>query len=340
MGSSVSKCDAAVSAPPLPPLEGSSVESSSIDVGELSAPEVINEDDAIAKAAASASAITNPGFLEHATQEVKQLIELDTRDGFRVDISKQLSPFFLVSHSFWLGTTMLQGGNKQYAFVPQVGLDETTFVMARVDPITGTINGRIHKAIGPFMLKYILATGKEAGQNDQMMFDVDLGAETWTGNLKYGSMAGGLFLGCNYFQSVTPSLAIGGEGLYVGANGNMLSSYTAKYSSANYLACINYNMGQQMITCHYKNEITPKRVSFGAELQFCPLSIDQSTVMLGMEYAFARSKLSMSVDGGGKLQTVLETKLGKERESPSLTLSGEIDHANDTMRFGYGFSIS
>ena len=121
--------------------------------------------------------------------DVKRLVSLDTHDGFRVDVNKQLSPYMLSMHSFWLGTGMLpDGSNKTYTFVTQVA-DEAGLLMARVDPMRGTLDGRVHKALGPFMGKLQVVASKEGGQNDQLLGEMDFGGQTWTGNMKYGSMA-------------------------------------------------------------------------------------------------------------------------------------------------------
>ena len=46
----------------------------------------------------------------------------------------------------------------------------------------------------------------------QGMFDLDLRGRDWNGQLKWGTSA---FYGANYFQSVTPHLALGGELFYL-----------------------------------------------------------------------------------------------------------------------------
>jgi hypothetical protein len=58
------------------------------------------EEDSIAQAAAAASAFINPGPYEQAPQELKRLVMLDTHDGFRCDINKQLSPYMAVGKKF------------------------------------------------------------------------------------------------------------------------------------------------------------------------------------------------------------------------------------------------
>lgn len=304
--------------------------------------------------------------------DAKRLVTLDTYDGARVDISKQLSPYMAAVHSFWMGTGMLPDGrNKTYSFVAQVA-DESGLLMARVDPERGSVDGRVHKALlgGLAMGKLQIGVSAE-GQNDQLLADLDFGGQTWTGNLKYGSMGGGIVFGLNYLQSVTPKLAMGGEGMYVAANGSLLSNYTVKYIMAaksgdddddddqvsdsiakaaeaagksiddkagSSTIYANYNTGQGMLALNYKRNVTPNRVTLGAELQCSPASLE-SQVLVGAEFKLQRSKVQLCVDGTGRIQSTLEAKLGIAPGSPSLNFSAEVDHGKDVMRFGYGINI-
>jgi mitochondrial import receptor subunit TOM40 len=323
-------------------------------------------DDDIAQASANASAYKNPGPFESAPMDAKRLITLDTHDGFRCDINKQLSPHMAVVHSFWLGTNMIPDGRtRTYTWLTQVA-DADSLYMARCDPEKLSCDGRIHKSIlgGLGMVKLQLGLSPE-GQTDQALVDIDLGAQTWTANLKYGTMGGGLVYGCNFYQAITPKLSMGGEGMYISANQNLMSNYLIKYSipakgdgddnedaatakpaapgqfmpeppsSTMYAS---YNSAQSMITLNYKRIVTPNRVTLGAELACNPLSLE-SQVVLGAEFKWSRSKLQLAIDGGARMQSLLETKLGKEPGQPTLTLSADLDHLKDEMRFGYGLSI-
>lgn len=380
----VVKCDAAapLPPPPLPPPTG----------GEAPPPAPVAppppaaspEEESISQAAkgvggngaSSSTAVPSPGPYENASMDAgKRIVTLDTHDGFRCDISKQLSPYFAVVHSFWLGTSMLPDGrNKTYSFVAQVA-DESGLLMARCDPERGSVDGRIHMGLlgGLAMGKLQLGLSAPApaddaqgggGQNDQALGEVDFGGQTWTGNIKYGSMGGGLMFGCNYFQSVTKRLALGGEGMYLGANNALLSSYSVKYAFPNLksvpteedtgsfktssnndedmngsaVLLANYNAGQGLLSVNYKRIVTPDRVTLGAELQCSPMTLD-SQVVLGAEVNLQRSKMNVCVDGTGRIQSVLETKLGMAHGSPTLSFTAEVDHGKDVMRFGYGLNI-
>lgn len=308
----------------------------------------------------------------------KRLLSLDTYDGFRIDISKQLSPYMVAIHSFWLGTSMIPDGrNKTYTFISQVA-DEDGLFMTRVDPEKMSVDGRVQRSLlgGLAMGKLQIAANPEK-QGDQMLGEVDLGGQTWTANLKYGSMGGGNVFGLNYYQGVTEGLAMGGEGMYIAANGNLMGSYTMRYEmdaksgtqlqddyenqnqnkssqqmddiskaaaaagpigsrpSSWFLGQI--NPGQGMLSMLYKRVVTPNRVTLGAELNCTPDL--NSQLMLGAEFQLERSKVAMAVDGTGKIQTVLETKLGMAPGSPTFTLNADVDHGKDVMKFGYGLNI-
>jgi mitochondrial import receptor subunit TOM40 len=340
--------------PPPPPADGAS--------SEPPPPPPVPGDDSIAEAARTASAFTNPGPYEMVAQESKRLITLDTYDGFRCDISKQLSPYMVAIHNFWLGTNMMQDGRKStYAFVCQVA-DENGLFMARVDPGRGSVDGRVHQALlgGLAMGKLQLGLSME-GQQDQALAELDFGGETWTGNLKYGSMGGGIAYGCNYFQAVTPRLAMGGEGMYLGVNNSLMSNYTLRYTlpaktgeedlpsaassegatteaAGSSTLWASFNTMSAQATLAYKRVVTPNRVTLGACLDFSPFTLE-SHVLLGAEFKLNRSKLNFCVDGSLHIQSTLETKLGMGPGTPSLSFSADVDHLKEDMKFGYGLNF-
>ena len=292
-----------------------------------------------------------------------------------MEIQKQLSPFMVVMHNFTLGTTLPDGSNKAYSFLTQVA-DENGVIMTSFDPFKKAVTGRVIQALfGGAATGKIQASVSPDGSNDTLLAEMDIGAMTWTGNLKYGSMGGGIVFGMNYYQSITERLAMGGEGMYVAANGNLMNSYTIKYEmpamsgldneeensgndaiskaaasaggdaaasdslsskpSSWFLAQLNPSQG--MLNLYYKRVVTPNRVTLGAELMVVPTLETQLT--FGGEFKLQRSKVALTVDGTGKIQSVLETKIGMAPGSPTLSLNAEVDHGKDTMKFGYGLSV-
>lgn len=329
------------------------------------------EQDSIERAAAEASRFPNPGTHEMVLTEGKRILMLDTFDGFRCDINKQVSPFMMAVHSFHLGTSMLQDGRKNnYTFTTQVA-DDQGALMARVDPGRNSVECRIQKGLlGGLAMGRIQGMVTKDGQADQLIADIDAGGMTWAGNLKYGSMGNGNCFGLGFMQTVHPNVIMGVEGMYLGANKRYISSYlmkinwTAASTAMNLPAdtyapksngptppgmppsempgqsmlCLNYNSGMGVCTANYKQTVAPNRLTLGAELQFSPLS-PESQLLVGAEYKWNRSKLSLCIDGGGRIQSVLDSKIGMAPSSPSLMLSADVDHYNDTMRFGYGLTV-
>jgi mitochondrial import receptor subunit TOM40 len=368
--STTTRCDES-SPPPPPPPPGGNVPppSPSLPLNDGTIEKSTTpEEDSIAQAAAAANAFINPGPYEQAPQDLKRLVMLDTHDGFRCDINKQLSPYMAVVHSFWLGTNMIPDGRKRtYTWLTQVA-DESSLYMARVDPERLSVDGRIHKALLGGLVMAKLQIGVSAdGQSDQCLLDVDVNGPSWAGNVKYGSMGGGTVYGCSFHQGITSNFSMGGEGMYVSANGNMIHSYMAKYSipasggsvddrvtgprrpgggpatsdgsSSTFLAQFAPGSPSGMpLSLNYKRVVTPNRVTLGAELACDPLTL-ASNVVLGAEFKFSRSKLQVAVDGAARVQSVFEAKLGKEPGQPSLNLCAEVDHLKDEMRFGYGLSV-
>jgi mitochondrial import receptor subunit TOM40 len=345
-GKSSTQSPSSSSAPPPPPASGEEAKS-----------------DDIASAAQAASAYVNPGPFEQAIGEGKRFFMLDTFDGFRCDINKQASPFMLVLHNFWLGTSMLPDGRTStYSFVTQVA-DEAGFMMARWDPGQASVNGRVHRALlgGLAMGKLQIGVSAE-GQNDTLLGEVDFGGHSWMGNLRYGSMGGGVVLGCNYMQALTPALHMGGDGMYVGANGSFQTNYALKYTmpaltgeedlptttpakpatgmetAGSSTLCVQFKPGQGMASLDYKRVVTPNRVTLASSLEFSPLSLE-SQLLVAAEFKLSRSTLNLCVDGSGHLQSVLEAKLGMGQGSPTINFSADMDHAKQQMRFGYGIKI-
>jgi mitochondrial import receptor subunit TOM40 len=192
------------------------------------------------------------------------------------------------------------------------------------------------------------------------MAEMDVSGGTWMGNLKYGSAGGGLVYGGNYFQSITPRLAVGVEGIYMGANGALMNNYGLRYTipaktgeedleillkpakagapdtsgSSTFYASAN----SQGYSFNYRRVVTPGRVTFASELQVSPAL--QSMTTLGAEFKLARSKYSLVVDQSAHIQAVLEAQLGIAHGSPLLQFSAEMNPLNnDESKFGFGLNI-
>jgi len=131
------KCDAP---PPPPSPVGGEVDTST------GVPPPPSSDMSIEEAAKASTAYVNPGPFEALNSEAKKYVFVDTFDGARLDLSKQLSPMMMINHNLWLGTSMIPNSNKHYTFTSQVVPDEdqTMVLVGRLD-MNGTMEGRVIK---------------------------------------------------------------------------------------------------------------------------------------------------------------------------------------------------
>jgi mitochondrial import receptor subunit TOM40 len=161
---------------------------------------------------------------------------------------------------------------------------------------------------------------------------------------------------------------MGGEGLYVAANGNTVSSYTLKYrmnaltgeenapirisstgpprppgappleTSGSSTIAVQINPTHSAMVVNYKRVVTPERVVLGAELN-CNAVTLESDLKLGAMFQLTRSKFGVTIDGGGAIQSRLDAKLGIAPGSPSVIFAAHLDHFKNEMRFGYGLNF-
>ena len=88
--------------------------------------------------------------------------------------------------------------------------------------------------------------------------------------MKLGSLHGGNILGLSYVQSVTPSLTIGGDALHLSSQSASIGSYGVRYAGQDWMGSAQWSGLQQAMMINYKRNVTPNRVTLGAELQIAP----------------------------------------------------------------------
>ncbi|CAM9955644.1 unnamed protein product, partial [Phaeothamnion confervicola] len=85
--------------------------------------------------------IRQPGLFGDQFNEATRLVQLDTYDGFRFEAHKTITPAFVTTHTLFLGSSLVQGGN-YYQFGVNLAEDADKLVMGRLDT-TGGLDGRI-----------------------------------------------------------------------------------------------------------------------------------------------------------------------------------------------------
>eukprot|EP00962_Isochrysis_galbana_P004421 scaffold1220_cov117-Isochrysis_galbana.AAC.4 len=152
--------------------------------------------------------LPNPGRLEELKKEAQGIMSPDIFDGARFEFNKTLSPKFALNHNVFLGSAAMP---PSYEMGANFG-DERVLLASRID-MAGRLNGRINGQFGEHLFARLQAqaTPETPGVMSSLKLDLDYKGSSFCAGATY--MGGGL-LGANYMQSVTPNLALGGEGFY------------------------------------------------------------------------------------------------------------------------------
>ena len=194
----------------------------------------------------------------------------------------------------------------------------------------GRLSGRIKYDLTPdYSVKLQTQLTKEEGYS-QAMLDVDGKGSDWQAQLKAGN---GGFLGCNYIQSVTPTLSLGGEAFWLGAQRKSGVGLAARHASD---ACVATAQlaSTGLVSLTYVQKVSDK-VSLASDFMYNWHS-REATASVGYDYMLRNCRLRGRVDSGGCVAAFLEERLNV---GVTFILSGEIDHAKKDYRFGFGLTL-
>lgn len=183
--------------------------------------------------------LPQPLRYEDIQRESIMALKPDLFEGMRFEITKPLNQNFFLSHSLFMGNMELQTGGKQiikapvgnYEFGANV-INEGFMLLGRI-ATDGRLSGRVKYDVRDWLgLKVHCQLANEAGAS-QMMADADVKGKDWNAQLKLGHP---MFLGLNYFQSVTPKLALGGEFFWLHSNLKSGVGFAARHTGDKHVA--------------------------------------------------------------------------------------------------------
>ena len=275
-----------------------------------------------------------PVKYEEMQREVMMSLKTDLFEGARFDYNKQLNQKFFLSHGFFLGNVEVpaQGGQiikiptSTYEFGANV-VDQNYMLVGRI-LTDGRVSGRLKYDMSDWLSLKLQST-KETGFS-QIMFDTDFKGLDYQAQIKYGS---GQFYGVNYLQSVTPALALGGEGFYLGSQGKSGVGFAARYADDKTVAT------GQVATTGLLSLTYCLKVSEKAMLATDFLwnwNQRSATASVGYDYILRQCRIRGRIDNHGVVSTYLEERLNV---GLNLILSAEVDHVNKNHKFGFGMTV-
>lgn len=203
-------------------------------------------------------------------------------------------------------------------------------MISRTTPSDGRVNGRIFINHTPALTSKIIADVGPQPDSSKGSWDLDYRGADNCAQLK---VASGSVVAVSYLQSVAPWLALGGEGFVQTKSQFSAMTFAAKFMHGQDQASLSVATFGPVVA-NYVHRVSP-RVAFATELYVDARSRD-SHVSLGYRFDLKTASVIGLVDSSGRVAATLEEKI-----NPALTLvlSGELDHAKQDYKFGFGVNI-
>lgn len=287
--------------------------------------------------------VENPGTIEDLHKKCKDIFPINF-EGAKLVVNKGLSNHFHISHTINM-SSVIQSGYRfgaTYVGTKQISSTEAyPVLLGDIDP-TGNLNANILHQFGA-RLKGKLAAQVQRSKFTAMQMTADYRGDAYTCSLTLGNpdilnCSGVLVL--HYLQSLTPSLALGGELAYQrgpGLPGGQIALLSAAgrytYGDSTFSGSISPS------ACHlcFHQRASPQ-LQVGVELEI-NARMQESTATIAYQVDLPKADLVFkgSVDTTWTVGAVLEKRL---QPLPfSFALSGMINHSKQQFRLGCGLII-
>ncbi|KAM6986687.1 mitochondrial import receptor subunit TOM40 homolog [Aplochiton taeniatus] len=284
--------------------------------------------------------LPNPGAFEECHRKCKEVFPMQM-EGVRLVVNKGLSNHFQVNHNVMLSTL----GDSSYRFgatyvgTKQMGPAEFFPVMVGDMDNGGSLNAQIiHQVSGRVRSKLAFQTQQQKFVNWQG--DAEFRGEDFTAAVTMGNpdvLVGSGIIVAHYLQSMTSSLALGGELVYhrrPGEEGSVMS-LAGRYTGNNFIATLTVGgAGAHASYYHKAND----QLQVGVELE-ASTRMQDTSVSFGYQLDLPKANLLCkgSIDSNWMVGATLEKKL---IPLPlSLILGAFLNHRKNKFQCGFGITI-
>ncbi len=283
--------------------------------------------------------LPQPGSFESLHREARNVgLTAVAFDGAKADLAKGLSANFQVSHSFALGSS---AAPPSYTFGSIYARGK--HMLHGMMDTNGVFQGKYHfTATDALTVKMHAQLAKQAGQS-MLQTEGDYVGSDWSANVKAinpdVTEAGAGIYTVSLLQSFTKRLAAGVELIAQKASKfdpvESGINVAARYSGDTWVATANV---QQLVALQasFFHRVS-ERVELGTEMQMLLFGPRRDAVAsIAAKFDYRQALVRAQLDSTGKVGLLYE-----ERLFPgfSLLLSGELDHARASSRFGFGINL-
>ncbi|KAG7278775.1 hypothetical protein CRUP_019081 [Coryphaenoides rupestris] len=273
------------------------------------------------------SPLPNPGAFEECHRKCKEVFPVQM-EGVRLTVNKGLSNHFQVNHTVMLSTL----GDSSYRF------GSFPVVVGDMDN-SGSLNAQIiHQVSSHVRSKLAFQTQQQKFVNWQG--DAEYRGENFTAAVTLGNpdvLVGSGIIVSHFLQSVTPSLALGGELVYHRRPGEegAVTSLAGRYTGSNFIATMTLGgAGVHASYYHKANDQLQVGVEFEASTR-----MQDTSASFGYQLDVPKANLLFkgSVDSNWVVGATLEKKL---LPLPlTLALCSFLNHRKNKFQCGFGVTI-
>lgn len=287
--------------------------------------------------------LENPGTIEDLHKKCKDVLPVNF-EGAKLMLNKGLSNHFQISHTINMSSVTPSGYRfgATYVGTKQICPTEAYPVLfGDIDPI-GNLNANIIHQLGQ-RLRAKVAVQVQRNKFTAVQMTNDYRGDTYTASLTLGNpdiLNGSGVLVMHYLQSITPSIALGGELAYQrgpGLPGGQIVVVSAAGRYTNGESTISCSLG--LAGCHVCfHQKASQNLQVGVELEI-NARLQESTGTIAYQVDLPKADLLFrgSVDTTWTVGAVLEKKL---QPLPfSFALSGMLNHSKQQFRLGCGLII-
>ncbi|XP_008329299.1 mitochondrial import receptor subunit TOM40B isoform X3 [Cynoglossus semilaevis] len=284
--------------------------------------------------------LPNPGAFDECHRKCKEVFPIQM-EGVRLTVNKGLSNHFQVNHTLMLSTmddSSYRFGTT-YVGSKQMGPAEFFPVMVGDMDNSGSLNAQIiHQISSRIRSKFAFQTQQQKFVNWQG--DAEFRGEDFTATVTFGNpdvLVGSGIIVSHYLQSITPSLALGGELVYhrrPGEEGAVMS-LVGKYTGSNYIATLTMgSAGAHASYYHKANDQLQVGVEYEASARMQDTSVSFGYLL---DVPKANLQFKGSIDSNWVVGANLEKKL---LPLPlSLVLCSFLNHRKNKFQCGFSVTI-
>ncbi|CAD7934815.1 unnamed protein product [Amoebophrya sp. A25] len=275
---------------------------------------------------------------DNFAREWMTVSQMDTFDGFRVEVGKPLSKSFNAAHTLLLGTQQ-KGQPYAYQFGPVFqSEDGRLFVMGKTS-LDGLLNARVVKKIwGPYCdIRANLTSCIIEPSRNMYEFSKDLNFKRWSTSTKL-VWQGIWIMNFGFSSMISKSLHLGGEVTYLNLvhRGASMGTLGIRYDSGGNVCSATIGRTPDFknpmrddilhgVRMQYVRKISD-RLSMGCEFDYSYPDYE-SAMKVGYEYTFRTSRVQGLLDTAGRVSCFINDFKG-------FALSGMIDYFHNDYKFG------